>query len=218
MKPRAGVALLLAGGMVTAACSTASSDSPQDGADTAVSSTVAAALEEKAPTPAEGDESTVNEPLPTTPPLSTDRTYDGDTYPTELTGLVTGAVADLADRLGVEVDSILVGAVEEVVWPNGGLGCPLPDMKYTQVPVDGLRIVLIHEGAEYEYHSGGSVEPILCLPESAKGTAGQSSDQGAPSGEDGGSTEGTLELETTVPPDESVPTEQPGGPGGEPDV
>jgi hypothetical protein len=130
--------------------------------------------------------------------------------------LVSTAVADLADRLDVEADSILVGVVEEVVWPNGGLGCPLPDMKYTQVPVDGLRIVLIQEGEEYEYRSGGFVEPILCLPESVKGAAGQSSDQGAPSGEDGESIEGTLQLETTVPPDESVPTEQPGGPGGQP--
>lgn len=202
--------------MLTAACSAASSDDPQDSADAAVSSTIAAASEEKASAPAEGDESPVNEPLPTTPPLSTDRTYDGDTYPTELTALVTGAVADLADHLSIETDSILVGAVEEVVWPNGGLGCPLPDMKYTQVPVDGLRIVLIHEGAEYEYHSGGFVEPILCLPESVKGAAGQSSDQDAPSREDGESTEGTLELETTVPPEESLPTEQPGGPGGQP--
>lgn len=202
--------------MVIAGCSTESTVSPQDIAEDAVSSTIAAALEEKAPAPIVGDESPVNEPLPTTPPLSTDRTYDGDTYPTELTALVTGAVADLADHLSIETNSILVDAVEEVVWPNGGLGCPLPDMKYTQVPVDGLRIVLVHEGAEYEYHSGGFVEPILCLPESVKGAAGQSGDPAAPSGEDGESTDGTLELETTVPPDESLPTEQPGGPGGQP--
>lgn len=69
---------------------------------------------------------------------------------------------DLAQRLGVSPEEIEVIAVEMVVWPNKGMGCPTPGMEYPQVPVDGLRIVLGHEGQTYEYHSGGTRPPFLC--------------------------------------------------------
>lgn len=218
MQVRTGSMLLLAGALAVAACSTGTSDEPQDDSTTATSTTVAAANEGTAGTPSEGDDPVVNTPIPTSPPLSTERTYEGDTYPRELTGLVTGAVADLAERLSVDVGSILVVSVEEVVWPNGGLGCPLPDMKFTQLPEDGLRIVLRHDGTDYEYRSGGSIAPFLCLPEPIRESGGSVTGEVAPSGEPGDSTGDTLQTETTKPVEESVPTEQPGGPGGEPDV
>ena len=108
MRIRTGSVLLLAGALLVAACSTGTSDQPQDDSTTVTSTTVPAAHQDTDDVPTEGDEPIVNAPLPTTPPLSTDRTYDGDTYPTELTGLVTGAVADLADRLSADGGSILV--------------------------------------------------------------------------------------------------------------
>jgi len=194
-------------------------DDPSNAADDQnplILTTVPAVPEDPATDPSNGVDPIVTDPVASTSEPPASRIYEGDDYLPELTALIGVAINDLSERLGVRPDSLRVATVEEVVWPNGGLGCPLPDMKYTQVPVDGLRIVLMHEGAEFEYHSGGLVEPILCSPESAKGVAGQNSDPEAPSGEDGASTEGTLELETTVPPDESLPTEQPGGPGGQP--
>ncbi len=220
MTYRTGTALVLTAAMVVAACSTGASGGSADNPIPATSSTVPSAAEENAPTPREGDEPIVNEPLPTTPPVSTDRSYEGDGYPTELTGMVTGAVGDLAECLSVDSASIVVGTVEEVVWPNGGLGCPQPGMVYAQVLTDGLRIVLIHDGTEYVYHSGGMVEPFLCLPESAKDSSGSVSELGesAEADSDESATDGTLQTEKTVPSDESVPTEQPGGPDGEPDV
>jgi len=135
--------------------------------------------------------------------------------------MVTGAIDDLVEYLDVDSASIAVETVEEVVWPNGGLGCPQPGMVYAQVLTDGLRIVLIHDRTEYVYHSGGMVDPFLCLPESAEESAGSISELGesteADGGGDEGSTDGTLQTEKTVPSDESVPTEQAGGPDGEPD-
>ena len=128
------------------------------------------------------------------------------------------AVEDLAGRLGVGSDSIRIAGVEEVVWPNAGLGCPQPDMKYAQVQVDGLRITLIHDDLTYVYHSGGSAEPFLCLPTSAKDTGEPTTQHTLPlpgaSDPDGS----VLQTEESSPPKEPAPNDQAGGPGGEPDV
>lgn len=72
------------------------------------------------------------------------------------------AVADLANRLGIDDSAIEIVYVEAVTWPNGAMGCPQPGMAYTQVLVDGLRVVLSVDGVSYAYHSGGGGEPFLC--------------------------------------------------------
>lgn len=78
-------------------------------------------------------------------------------------GLVAIAIADLADRLGIDESAITLVSFESVVWPDGSLGCPQPGMAYIQVLVDGSLIVLSVEGREFRYHSGGSGDPFLCL-------------------------------------------------------
>jgi hypothetical protein len=78
-------------------------------------------------------------------------------------GPVAFAIADLANRLGFDESAITLVSFDAVVWPDGGLGCPQPDMAYTQVPVDGALIVLLVDGREYRYHSGGVRDPFLCL-------------------------------------------------------
>jgi hypothetical protein len=80
-----------------------------------------------------------------------------------LAGVVRQARADLAGRLGVPVDDVLVVRAEVVTWPDAGLGCRRPGMRYTQVPVDGSRTVLEHGGRRYAYHTGGrAAAPFLC--------------------------------------------------------
>jgi len=76
--------------------------------------------------------------------------------------LVDVAVADLATRAGVPADAITVVRVEAVTWPDRSLGCPMPGMRYEQVPIDGALIVLAVDSVEYDYHSGGSRPPFLC--------------------------------------------------------
>jgi len=76
--------------------------------------------------------------------------------------MVALAKEDLAGRLVIEVDRIDLLAVKEVTWPDASLGCPQPEMRYKQVPQDGLLIRLAVEGQVYEYHSGGSRDPFLC--------------------------------------------------------
>ena len=93
---------------------------------------------------------------------------------------VQQATADLAERLDVAPDAIGVVRVEEVTWPNGGMGCPEPDMTYTQALVPGQFIQLEVDGQRYNYHSGGSRTPFLCtsqdelLPEDLPGGVGNS--------------------------------------------
>jgi hypothetical protein len=71
------------------------------------------------------------------------------------------AIADLAARLNIAPSAISVVSQESVVWPNAGLGCPQPGIGYTEVQIDGMRIILSHAGVHYEYHAGPA-RVILC--------------------------------------------------------
>jgi hypothetical protein len=144
----------------------------------------------QAPSPAVSEEGS---PIVTDPP-ATDPPDEEVAYPPGFTGSVVIAVDDLADRLDVDTTAITVIDAEEVVWSDGALGCPQPGRLYSQAPTDGLRILLAHNGSEYVYHSGGTVDPFLCVPL-------ELTDPGSPTDEKG-----------------SIPTEHPGGPSGEPDV
>lgn len=75
------------------------------------------------------------------------------------------AVADLAERLGVEPAVIEVIGVDEVTWRDGSLGCPDPGMNYTHALVPGLRIVLRVAGVDHEYHAGRRRGPFYCPPD-----------------------------------------------------
>jgi len=80
----------------------------------------------------------------------------------DLRRLITQAREDLARRVAVAVDRIEVLEAAAVVWPDAGLGCPRPGMRYKQVPVDGACIRLRAAARVYEYHSGGGRGPFLC--------------------------------------------------------
>jgi hypothetical protein len=101
---------------------------------------------------------------PESPPISAPKS----TLSPELPGtpidptmpLVTAAVEDLAERLGIEPDAVTVAAAQAVTWPDGSLGCPEPGMMYTQALVDGTLVVLEAGGRRYEYHGGNPL--VLC--------------------------------------------------------
>ncbi|MBN1313432.1 MAG: hypothetical protein JXB30_18640 [Anaerolineae bacterium] len=60
---------------------------------------------------------------------------------------------DLASRLNVSVESVVVVSSEAVDWPDSSLGCPKAGEDYDQVLVPGYRIVLAVEDRYYEYHT-----------------------------------------------------------------
>ena len=225
MTPWLRTALLIAAVTLAAACGSdsqsGSTEDPPRAADEPnplISTTSPAEVESHVTDPTSGvDPVQAERVVPTIQPPAT-RTYEGNAYPPELRSLIDLAINDLAGRLDVGSDSIRIATVEEVVWPNSGLGCPQPDMKYPQMPVDGLRITLIQDDLVFVYHSGGSAEPSLCLPSLAKGNGESITQHTLPLPDDSDPDGGSLQTEDSNPPRESTPTDQTGGPGGEPDV
>jgi len=69
---------------------------------------------------------------------------------------------DLADRLGIELDSITLTAARQVTWRSGALGCPKPGMNYTQALVPGVLILLNVDDEAYGYHAKNDGKPFYC--------------------------------------------------------
>jgi hypothetical protein len=105
--------------------------------------------------PEESQEIAVPTLLPTDVP--------GPDTPTQ--GMIALARADLALRLGVPGESIVVGSFEEVVWRDASLGCPQPGASYAQVLTPGFAIVLEARGQEYTYHTDRDQVVLLCADE-----------------------------------------------------
>lgn len=82
--------------------------------------------------------------------------------PTDREGGVQYAMADLAERLAIDVGEITVLEASDVTWRDSSLGCPQPDMMYAQVLTFGQLILLTANGQEYAYHQGENQEPFLC--------------------------------------------------------
>lgn len=134
--------------------------------------------EEPAPPSGEGEtalEADDLEPTMTTQPPEENSPQTDQPVDSTPPNNVVVAVTDLAARLGVEESAITVVSVEEVTWPNRGLGCPQPDMSYAQVLVNGSLIVLESEGGTYEYHSGGGRGSFYC-PNPTKPVSGEYGD------------------------------------------
>ncbi|HEY93675.1 MAG TPA: hypothetical protein G4O15_01895 [Dehalococcoidia bacterium] len=91
-----------------------------------------------------------------------DTTTNPVPYDSDLEDLVDQAKEDLSIRLSISSQQIGVIEANTVVWPDASIGCPQPDMRYKQVPVDGVLIRLQAGGKVYEYHSGGTRSLFLC--------------------------------------------------------
>jgi hypothetical protein len=72
------------------------------------------------------------------------------------------AITDLAQRLSISAAQINFLEVRQVTWPDASMGCPQPDMVYTQVPVEGLLVRLGVGKEMYLYHSSRTGDPFLC--------------------------------------------------------
>ena len=80
----------------------------------------------------------------------------------ELHGLIDKAKKDLAQRLSISIDLINGVEAKAVIWSNSSLGCPQPDMFYTEVLTPGYLILLNANGQDYEYHAGKNSDIFLC--------------------------------------------------------
>jgi hypothetical protein len=79
-----------------------------------------------------------------------------------LQGLVDRSKNDLAQRLSIPTDEIVLLETASVTWPDSSLGCPQEGMAYAQVLIHGYLIRLQVGNTEYEYHAGKSSTIIYC--------------------------------------------------------
>ena len=71
-------------------------------------------------------------------------------------------VADALARSGATQSSVTVQTAEQVEWSDGSLGCPAPDMMYTQAIVPGYHVVLDVGGQTYDYRLSERGLMVLC--------------------------------------------------------
>lgn len=71
-------------------------------------------------------------------------------------------VGAVADELDVPSANVAVVSDEAVTWSDGSLGCPEPQMGYTQALVEGRRVILEIDGLTYTYHSALEGGFFLC--------------------------------------------------------
>jgi hypothetical protein len=76
--------------------------------------------------------------------------------------ILSAARADLAAKLDVAAESIMVRESAAVVWNDGALGCPRPGQVYTQALEPGYRLILEHEGRQYDYRATEHGYLLLC--------------------------------------------------------
>lgn len=82
--------------------------------------------------------------------------------PDPTTQLVQRLKLDLATQINVDISQIETEKVEAVTWPDTSLGCPQPGILYSQILVDGYRVTLKANSAEFDYHTQGTEEFVLC--------------------------------------------------------
>lgn len=81
-----------------------------------------------------------------------------------LADVVRAARADAARRTGVAAESLELLSADSVTWSDGSLGCPQPDVMYTQALVPGYRVRLRGPAGELDYHASARGALVLCPP------------------------------------------------------
>ncbi len=76
--------------------------------------------------------------------------------------LLEAILADAAGRTGLERDALIVLQDEAVVWSDGSLGCPEPDMMYTQALVEGYHVIVQAGDRQLDYRASRSGFFKLC--------------------------------------------------------
>ena len=89
------------------------------------------------------------------------------------------AIQDLATRLGVPEEQVMVVEMLERDWPDASMGCPAPGMAYAQVITPGMQVILEVNGQRYAYHGTLPNNLFLCGPEGPVSPPVETPSQGA---------------------------------------
>jgi hypothetical protein len=104
---------------------------------------------------------------------SNEQAVDREEVPTpmNLDGQIALAMKDLAERLGVPVNSVMLSGANPVTWRSGALGCPEPGMNYTDALVPGSVIYLKVGNVIHAYHAKFAGKPFYCPRERVESPA-----------------------------------------------
>ncbi len=61
--------------------------------------------------------------------------------------------ADLPERVGAAAARARIVRAEQVIWPDGSIGCARPGVMYTQALVPGYLVKFELDGKTYQYHA-----------------------------------------------------------------
>jgi len=86
--------------------------------------------------------------------------------PDDLQSIVAAAKQDAIAR-GAPAQAITVQSAQRVTWRDGSLGCPDPQMQYTQALVPGWRVILRVGDLTYDYHAATNGQVFLSPRERA---------------------------------------------------
>jgi hypothetical protein len=76
--------------------------------------------------------------------------------------VLSALLADAVERTGADEGDVTVARSQAMTWSDGSLGCPEPDMSYTQALVDGYHVVLEVAGEMLDYRVGSGSDFRLC--------------------------------------------------------
>lgn len=82
--------------------------------------------------------------------------------PMNLQGQIEYSMKDLAQRMDVPLDAVVLSGASRVTWRSGALGCPEPGMNYTQALVPGSVIYLRAHDMLHAYHAQIGQQPFYC--------------------------------------------------------
>src|SRR3954452_10547365 len=81
--------------------------------------------------------------------------------PPETKAAVEAALADAASHLGVARDQLRVDSVTARQWGDSSLGCPSPELLYSQVVTPGFLILITNGARQLEYHTDARGRVVL---------------------------------------------------------
>ena len=82
--------------------------------------------------------------------------------PLGLQSVIDTALDDAMKHTGLAREELEVVSAAAVTWPDGSLGCPKPDVVYTQAPVPGYRVVVQAGDLLLNYHANEKGRAFLC--------------------------------------------------------
>ena len=126
------------------------------------------------PEPEQPETSAPTQPTTESPPAATQSGSETDLNKGEVPQeLFDATLADLLAESGGVRSDVQVLRGNPAVWNDGPLGCPQPDVMYTQALVDGYRIIFRVGDKEYDYRLSANGAIVLCdstLPNLPGGT------------------------------------------------